>query len=196
MAISKSVLLLALCLAVLCAVSYATDVEIDGPRRFDFEAFDNADEISDEEDEVPVANEEVRHFAFDFFEENEEDVDDNADEAQVDLSEPARRFDFDQFDENVDEEQQEDQNEDRKRNARAVADDDEPRRFHFDQFEENIEDVDPSAHKPLQFDVFSDATAVSDTEAEADADQARQKRELPAQPAASPRSKFTFRKIW
>jgi len=195
MAISKSVLLLALCLAVLCAVSYATDAEIDGPRRFNFEAFNNADEVSDEEDEVPVANEEVRHFAFDFFEENEEDVDDNA-EAQVDLSESARRFDFDQFDDNADEEQQ-DQNEDRKRNARAVADDDqEARRFSFDEFEENTEDVDPSERKPLQFDVFSDAVAVTETDAEADVEQAHQKRELPAQPAASPRSKFIFRKLW
>jgi len=194
MAISKSVLLLALCLAVLCAVSYATDADINGLRRFDFDAFDNADEVSDEEDEVPVANEEVRHFAFDFFEENEEDVDDNA-EAQIDLSEPARRFDFDQFDNNVDEEQ-EGQNEDRKRNARAVADD-EVRRFPFDEFEENTEDVDPSERKPLQFDVFSDPVAATETEPEADAEQAHQKRELPAaQPAASPRSKFTFRKLW
>jgi len=201
MAISKSVLLIALiCLAGLCALSYAQDVDHQqdnaAARKFSFEAFESADEVSDEEDqdEVPVADEEVRHFEFDFFEENEEDVDDsNADGVQVDLSTPARRFDFDQFEENA-EDVDEDQDEDRKRNVVRDAAEDTPRRFSFDEFEENDEDVEEANGKPLQFDTFSDATAVSDTEAEQA--QALGKRELPAQPAASPRSKFFFRKLW
>jgi len=209
MASVSTILLIALiCIFGLCAVSYGQDVSHQDAqaRRFDFDQFSSADvtdddQVEDEDqDEVPTANEEVRHFPFDFFAENEEDADDsdNQNDDQVDLS-SARRFDFDHFEENDSDADQDDDEEERKRHVRDASDDDAARRFSFEEFEENDQDSDDAEveHvKPLQFDEFEDATEVSELTTSADEAQAPQKRSVPANPAESPRSRFSFRKLW